>query len=53
MNQSVYQLSTLQQGSDNQEPGEAAADYKTRNTGSTAGELLLGMRSHAHRLLHI
>lgn len=47
MNQAVYLLSTLQQGSDHQEPDEAADDYKTRNTGSTAGELLLVMRSHA------
>jgi hypothetical protein len=50
---SVYLLNTLQQESGNQGPDEAADDYKTRNTCSTAGELLWVRYSHASRLLHI
>ncbi len=47
MNQAMFLLNTLQQEFGNQEPGEAADDYKTRNTGSAAGELLLVMCNHA------
>jgi hypothetical protein len=53
MNHSVSLLSTLQQEFGNQGLDEAAADYKTRNTCSPAGELLLVVRSHARRLLPI
>jgi hypothetical protein len=53
MKQAVYLLHTLQQEFGNQGPDEAADDYKTRNSCSTAGELLSVRYSHADKLLHI